>query len=327
MGCWNKTCGLSNLHIRAGEQVYVFPIVQNPDSTDRCYATAFWSPVMIPFLSTYNDYGGGEDSHANIEYTLKGLREQMVEMDLGDNEYHDIEVKADKLDEELFFNAVHESRLFVKDRSFGGKRMVDFVMIKASVVDHICENLVLEQYVGDGKGTHGYENNYINYTWDTIVADSKEVLSRMFGILTGETDNPEIKELTDGLPPKLMLKYGMRNLDSLFDWKHPNKAAMYLRGINDYRMSRLVRPLDEVDTLITDDKMDEAHALLVDILRGMFIHSFMESSRRNWMPMGHEGSQAQEHTQYRVLCGAIAAVLDAEVAEQAEWDEEYADEE
>ncbi len=322
MGCWNKTCGLSNLHIRAGEQVYVFPIVSNGNASDRCYSTAFWSPVMIPFLSEYNDYGGGENSHKNIEYTLKGLREHMVEMELGENQYHDIEVKKDKMDEELFFEAVHESRLFVGDRAFGGQRMVDFVMIKASVVDHICENLVLEQYVGDGKGTHGYGNNYINYNWDTIVADSHEVLDRICGILTGETDDPEIKELTDGLPPKLMLKYGLRNLDTLFDYRHPNKAAAYLRGIEDYRMSRLVRPMEEIGNLITEGKKEEAHALLIDVLRAAFINSFMECSRRNWMPMGHEGSQGQEHAQYRVLCSAITAELDKEVAEQAEWDAE-----
>ena len=29
MGCWNKTCGISNLFIEAGEKVYVFALEQN----------------------------------------------------------------------------------------------------------------------------------------------------------------------------------------------------------------------------------------------------------------------------------------------------------
>lgn len=44
MGCWNKTCGLSKLHVYAGDPVYVFVLEQNLNH-DRCYATAFWSPV------------------------------------------------------------------------------------------------------------------------------------------------------------------------------------------------------------------------------------------------------------------------------------------
>lgn len=28
MGCWNKTCGISNLFIEAGEKVYVFALEQ-----------------------------------------------------------------------------------------------------------------------------------------------------------------------------------------------------------------------------------------------------------------------------------------------------------
>ena len=35
MGSWNKTCGISNLHIYAGTPVYVFVLQENPNKTDR----------------------------------------------------------------------------------------------------------------------------------------------------------------------------------------------------------------------------------------------------------------------------------------------------
>lgn len=62
MGCWNKTCGLSNLHITSGQKVTVFLLEKNLVATDRTYTTSFYHPALTPFYSEYNDYGGGENS-------------------------------------------------------------------------------------------------------------------------------------------------------------------------------------------------------------------------------------------------------------------------
>lgn len=316
MGCWNKTCGISNLHINAGDQVYVFVLEENSHH-DRCYSTAFWRPVMLPFLSVYDDYGGGEDSHKNIEYILAGLREQLVEMPLGDNEYHDIEVTAEKLDEKLFFEAVHEGRLKVGDRFGGAESLVDFVMMRADIVDSICENWTREQYVGDGKGTGGWGNNYNFYKFEDLVAGVPEFMDKLMDELNGVTEGAD-----DVLPPVLRLKYAMRGLRGLYSYEEHNLVAEYLGSVDDYRFSRIVRPSDVVVTLAAEGKREEAEAMLVDILRAAFINSFMENGRKLWMPGGHEGSQSAEHSPYRVLCGAITAVLDAEAKERAEWEEE-----
>ena len=95
MGCWNKTCGLSKLHIYAGDPVYVFVIEQNLDH-DRCYSTAFWSPILAPFESVYNDYGGGENSGGVwFQHIMDGVRAKLIEQEVGENEYHDIAVKRE----------------------------------------------------------------------------------------------------------------------------------------------------------------------------------------------------------------------------------------
>lgn len=312
MGSWNKTCGISNLHIRAGEQAYVFMLEQNPHH-DRCYATAFWRPLMLPFLSEYDDYGGGENSSAAINYIIEGLKEQLVEMPLGDNKYHDIAVNKDILDEELLFEAVHEGRLKIKDRAFGGERLVDFVMFRKDIVDQITENWVRDLYVGGGKGTGGWGNNYIYYTFADIVAKVPEFIDTVEKELLS-TDGHE-----GDMPPELRLKYSMRGLAGMYDHNDRNLVSIYLGAIDDYRFSRILRPGDVVVRLLADGKRADAEAMLVDILRASFINSFMEVTRKQWMPGGHEGSQAQEHKPYRVLCNAINAVLDKE---KAEWEEE-----
>lgn len=60
MGSWNQTCGLSQLHIRHGQDVMVFALVKNNGHDSLCYTTPFYSPVMLPFYAKYNDYGGSE---------------------------------------------------------------------------------------------------------------------------------------------------------------------------------------------------------------------------------------------------------------------------
>jgi hypothetical protein len=162
MGCWNKTCGLSNLHIIAGTDVYVFVLEENTDKTDRCYSTAFWRPLLLPFTSKYNDYGGGEESGGpGFQLIMDSIAKELTEMEVGDNEYHDIAVKKEGFGEEQFFESVHEHRLFKKSY-YGDKQVIDFVMMRKDIVDYILENRVIERYVGEGKGTTGYSNSYIS---------------------------------------------------------------------------------------------------------------------------------------------------------------------
>ena len=314
MGCWNKTCGISNLFIEAGEKVYVFALEQNLHH-DRCYSTAFWKPVMLPFLSEYNDYGGGENSHKNIGYILDGLKQQLVEMPEGENQYHDISVSADQLNEELFFNAVHEGRLKIDGRG-DADPLIDFVMLRADIVDSICENWQRELYVGQGKGTGGHGNNYIFYKFEDIVAKVPEFMDKM----SKELLEPSKDENENSLPPALRFKYSMQGLAGVYDYKDRNLVSIYLSGINNYQFSQIVRPVDVVLQLMADGNREEAQAVLVDILRASFINSFMEFTRKQWMPAGHEGSQTQEHMPYRVLCNAINSVLDYKQADREDED-------
>ncbi len=307
MGCWYKTCGLSHLHILGGAKVYVFAIEQNLHH-DRCYTTAFWKPVMLPFLAEYNDYGAGENSHSNINFVIEGIKSRLIEMPLGENECHDIAVSADQLDEELFFNAVHEGRLFVKGYH-GERAQVDVVMMRADIVDNICENWELEMYVGDGKGTGGYQNNYISYKFKDIVAKVPDFLDKV------EAEINDIRDSTDTMPVDFRFSCLKNTISELYNFKDRNLVSIYLGSISNHRYSRIVRPTDIVVDYLVNGKRLEAEALLVDVLRGSFIDTFMEVSRITWAPGAHEGSQSQEHSSYRALCNAVSAALDNEYAE------------
>ncbi len=66
MGCWNGTCALSNLSIHAGEKAYLILLVRTSNETRHmgggfCYTRLDYSPIFVPLLGEYDDYGAIEN--------------------------------------------------------------------------------------------------------------------------------------------------------------------------------------------------------------------------------------------------------------------------
>ena len=328
MGCWNKTCGLSKLHIYAGNPVYVFVLEQNLNH-DRCYATAFWSPVLVPFESVYDDYSGGENSGGVwFQHIMDGVREKLIEQEVGENEYHDIAVKREGFGEAQFFEAVHEGRLLTKDWQ-GNPREVDFVMFRKDVVDDVLATMEVEKYVGEGKGNRPNDqngNNYIYYRFADVVADVPAFLDKLDSVLKERMDVLEVNQsITDKMTEDQIRDYKAtlvqymlhRDLGSIYDYRDTNKAAWYLYR-DGSRFSNLVGISDIIiQTLLSGDRT-LTEQLLTEHLRASYLNMVVDSVRGVWMPGGHEGSQASDHAGYRALTAAINRALDEE---HKRWDE------
>lgn len=63
MGCWNGTCGLTNLSVRAEDDV-VFYLLKDGEfrnslgfGTGVCYSNELFAPFGLPVYGKYNDYG------------------------------------------------------------------------------------------------------------------------------------------------------------------------------------------------------------------------------------------------------------------------------
>lgn len=65
MGCWNGTCALTNLPIYSGEEIVLFIVKeQNLSSCNGggyCNTTDLFTPISLPIIGTYNDYGSIEN--------------------------------------------------------------------------------------------------------------------------------------------------------------------------------------------------------------------------------------------------------------------------
>ncbi len=286
MGSWNKTCGLSNLHIYSGTPVYVFVLEQNFNQSDRCYTTSYWRPVVLPFESIYNDYGGGEDSSDNLNIILDSLRDKIVESSDDDKP-----ITRGALDEDMFFSAVHGNKLFI-----GEDIPIDFVMFRKDIVDHILENRVIEYYVGDGLGTGGWNNNYVYYTFADLVAD----VPKFIDDYAEKMRNPNHKY--DSLDMTLLFRI-KRSRDTL--------VHQYIGRLGTYRNSRNVDVKTNLDYLISTDR-ERAEKFVIDLLKFCFIDQFMNETRKLWIPAGHEGSQDADIASYRLLCEAMTVAMDKE---------------
>jgi hypothetical protein len=306
MGCWNKTCGLSGLHIFAGSPVYVFVLERNK-KYDPCYSTGVFTPLLLPFESEYNDYGAGENSSGvALDYIMNSIRDQLVELPQGENPYHDIAVSRDNWGIEQFFEAVHKDRLSIQGR-YTEPTELYFTMFRRDVVDAILANREIEDYVGDGKGTGGWGNNYVYYRFADIAASVRPLLEKL---------QEDIGQLESVWARSMVF-------DRLRDYREDFLAARWMQ-YDSYRYSRVVDIKElaykALDTG-TQESLDQFETLLIEHLKAVYLDSFMITVRKSWIPGGHEGSPSADADGYRLLCNTVIACLDAEQEEEEDDDE------
>lgn len=70
MGCWNATCGITNLPILYNEEVYthilVSSVTKRSSANTRHYHNDVCIPLSFPIIGKYDDYG----SISNIQYNI-----------------------------------------------------------------------------------------------------------------------------------------------------------------------------------------------------------------------------------------------------------------
>jgi len=106
MGCWNGTCGITNLPIHHGEDIVFYILQENSFrespgfGTGICYSDELFSPLGLPIYGKYDDYGGIEKiQNPRIAETIvraarfTGSFEDMVSS-IGDNHRSDDNLAA-----------------------------------------------------------------------------------------------------------------------------------------------------------------------------------------------------------------------------------------
>lgn len=120
MGCWNETCGMTQMPIEGGDPVRLFLIVEHAyprhlGARDVCisYGTELWRPFGLPLKGTYDEYGRIENIEKDCmsDFLLESLREMVVEVP---NRMGDV-FKREELDWETAIDFLTDEGLRVTD--------------------------------------------------------------------------------------------------------------------------------------------------------------------------------------------------------------------
>jgi hypothetical protein len=291
MGCWNKTCALSNLPIYAGDEVYVFVLYNNPyaESNSSCYSTDLYNPIFLPFESEYDAYGGGENSSGvAFPIIMDILRNNLIEKEVGENKYHDIAVKKDNFDENLFYTSIQENRLEINTNT--GLRKVKFVMMRKDVIDSILDEWVIEEY--EGYDSVKEESIYFKYKFSNVISSVNDF------ILGYDTNN-----------------LNLNNFAHEMTEKGKNLAAKWL-GAEPWST---IKTKDIVSNTLDFVPSVDSHELITTYIKGLFIHAFMERGRRTWQPPIGEGSQGEDFDVHELLAKTVIGTIESIQKEQDSW--------
>lgn len=324
MGCWNKTCGLSNLHIHAGEKVYTFILEKTSSAIgdDHCYSTHLYRPILIPFYSEYDDYGSGENNHGiGLNVIIESIKKQLIEQEVGENEYHDISVKKDTFDESALFESIRESRLYVKnywerfDKIPGTQ--IDMVMMKKSVVNSILTNYKVGQYKNGGYEyyTFGDVVQEIDTIIEKVKQDIKDTNDKIAHFSEIDSDTESVESLKDTYFSLIRSKYYLRGIGG----ENEMKIGNYFLYADEYKFSTTVSIVETFFDFMINNQIQEAKEFLADFLKGCFIAHFMEHTRRSWIPQCGEGSQNTELEGHKLLAQTVLEIAEKEEQEREEW--------
>jgi|688.fasta_scaffold33477_17 hypothetical protein len=312
MGSWAGSCAISNLHIKDQDDVVVFALLKNKDELNNfIYNNSLYSVCPLPFYATYNDYGACINEHgAGFDPFMKLLTQRMVEFEIGDNKYHDIEVKKEGFNAEKMWDANHEERLYFKP--YGKDQLkVELIMVHRAVFDAI----IAERHQYMAKNQDG-EYVYFYYTFQDVADLVPAFVDTLYDAIS------EISALSDTITKcdaistqQLMMKKYMLPV-TVFNYDENNKLSRYLSN-DSYKWAIVDRLKDYIIQYAEKYSKEETIALIVELLKGIFVDDFVTDTRKLWVPPSGRGSQSQAHSPYRTLIKAMSEILDKE---KEEWD-------
>lgn len=366
MGCWNGTCAISNLHVKAGQKVAVFLLLKNNEPKTFCYGNALYDLCPVPFYGEYNDYGAVENCHGfGLNMVVEALRSQLYEFGQGPNPYHDPVVNRKNFNLDVLFEADHEDRLGVQhtplynsdaydirqleeekeknngltpeqnfelDRLINKIKKVDtfrqvtHVIVHGDVFDSILEKWYIEEYVGDGKGTKGYGNNYNHLYYKDLIGSIPEYINRVKAA-ADELEKARLDlqlQVNGAVVDASLLRAYNRAFRTGFEWNDSCMAGRWMEGFKSDSSSTyaLIRVYEVVSDYVDAKDWDGLAAFAKEVLTTAWVNCFMSYTRKIWTKQTGAGSQSQEHVGYKVLSNAVLDIIEAERVEYGEDEDE-----
>lgn len=285
MGCWNSTCSVTSLPILDGDETVLFFLKPSRNDLGGTlhYSSDIYVPFGLPIHGIYNDYGKIDniEDHTdpkNIEFMTEYLKEHLIEMEFGENEYHDISVKREGFDLYIAQESVHESRLMVKDRHF----VTDDSPMGFSYVpyDAVIRPMMVHKFAYDALMEETFDN-WGDESFEEFVKSSDERYDDLFG-------------------GNLVEFIGDRSNEARLSLAEMRVESLYLQEVsrNDTLFKTLAVDIT-MPMLNTDKEFDRD--LYLELLRVLWFDLCIGQMRKLWMPVTSLGSQSQSFDYYKTI--------------------------
>lgn len=295
MGCWNGTCGISQLPILAGTKVKVVLLLQSEfnksvQGSGSCYITQYFRPWFLPVTAEYNDYGSIEkiEMDWNAKYMLERFQEWLASGEVKIQDDDECEINSPHISKfkklEDVFNCVERGAIVRKDTN--GYLKISMFMVLVPV----WESLIVE------------------YERFRILPENNYWLKR----------EVEAKEQALKAIEKARIKVGgEKEMDELEGCVHDVYVDRLLGElIEEHYCFKHYKP-----TLYNPDKItvEEFFERLEEIRK---ISTSMNYLRKLWFPQTGEGSQSEELSFNKALIDGMNKHLGERVAENEKWRKE-----
>lgn len=303
MGCWNHTCAVTNLPVFEYEPVVVIMLRKTTPGfgSSFCYPSEYHNPLPLTFTGKYNDYGSVEDCEGPaLDTIVRCIRNDLIEMELGENQYHDIEVKKDGFDVAKMFEADHEGRLCVRNYLRPKETSpLNHIVVKSEVYDAIVRTMTLRRW---DKERGSYEMAY-----DDVIAEIPQYIDDLTEIACD--DEPDLlknKRFGCGLSGRI----GTTFIAELMSRDHHSGF---------YDMSDPISVLEELLDIAETRDIDKLKGVLENAIQFQFFMRFMDTGRMSFHVPSGRGSQSGD-----TVAQELRATLTLQEAEKIkhQWDEE-----
>lgn len=274
MGCWNKTCIISNLPIRCSE-----PVIGVFLASMKNNGEPYEYHVPLPFYieGEYDDYGRIENEKGiALPILMEAFKKKLDKVDQGDNKYHDTPVDPDNLTFHGIMEADHNSRLHFTHRNVLSHEQevikLQHAQIRLDVFDQIIEKFKPEiRKQGEPYSSRGKSYSEIMEDYDAF-----------YQLLADEAEEGKLRGFS---------------LRSAFE-SYENYVAVMLK--QDYDKTNGVLDLSQQVRNIFDNgtTKEELRPFIENAVKLEMISRFIRATHRQWTMPGYAGQEGctEAHT-------------------------------
>lgn len=308
MGCWNGTCGITQMPIVAGERVALIFLLENKYSdhggSGFCYSNNQYSPITMPIFGEYNDYGAidkidkkNRDIVFNHLITLIDNKTLIIKDD-------DNDVTEKPKDYEELFDILHNCRLRAND----GNGAVGFMIIHENVYKALVDEM----------GDRSIYKQYWNYKTKLKMAAEQHLIESDKKAQEIEQLKHTIEELEAAGENVFFLKKSLYNSEFEFAMED-NYKNTFTAQFSGYRKSMIKYYI----VLLRKTKNKVLMETLVDFA---LFYDAMEFGRKMWIPQCGAGSQSQDYGIHQTIAKCINEQIEKVKKEYQEDNEDYTEE-